>query len=92
MIFFTEQGFLWAGSFGTEYIQRSQDDALLAFTCIQSYFPVVPPRVEHLQTLACGQRLPHVDRDFVSLLSSQGGLFYGILGVTVFIFCIVSSL
>lgn len=47
---------------------------------------LIPGRVEHLRTLGCGLRVPHVGWNSVSPTTSQGGLFDGIAGDTDFYF------
>jgi glutamine amidotransferase len=39
---------------------------------------LIPGRVEHLRTLGCSLRVPHVGWNSVSPITSQGGLFDGI--------------
>lgn len=46
----------------------------------------IPGRVEHLRTLGCGLRVPHVGWNSVSPISSQNGLFDGIPEGTDFYF------
>lgn len=46
----------------------------------------IPGRVEHLRTLGCGLRVPHVGWNAVSPINSQGGLFDGISEGTDFYF------
>jgi glutamine amidotransferase len=46
----------------------------------------IPGRVEHLGTLGCGLRIPHVGWNGVTPVSSQGGLFDGIADGTDFYF------
>ena len=47
---------------------------------------LIPGRVEHLRTLGCGLRVPHVGWNSVSPISSQNGLFDGIPEGTDFYF------
>lgn len=47
---------------------------------------LIPGRVEHLRTLGCGLRVPHVGWNSVSPTTSQSGLFDGIAGDTDFYF------
>jgi glutamine amidotransferase len=47
---------------------------------------LIPGRVEHLQTLGCSLRVPHVGWNSVSPIASQGGLFDGIPDGTDFYF------
>lgn len=47
---------------------------------------LIPGRVEHLRTLGCGLRVPHVGWNAVTPVSSQGGLFDGIPEGTDFYF------
>jgi glutamine amidotransferase len=47
---------------------------------------LIPGRVEHLRTLGCGLRIPHVGWNAVTPVSSQGGLFDGIPEGTDFYF------
>lgn len=47
---------------------------------------LIPGRVEHLRTLGCGLRVPHVGWNSVSPITSQGGLFEGIPKDTDFYF------
>jgi len=47
---------------------------------------LLPGRVEHLRTLACGLRVPHVGWNSVSAFRTKGGLFDGIPEGTDFYF------
>jgi glutamine amidotransferase len=47
---------------------------------------LIPGHVEHLRTLGCGLRLPHVGWNSVAPTTSQGGLFDGIPDKTDFYF------
>jgi glutamine amidotransferase len=47
---------------------------------------LIPGRVEHLRTLACDQRVPHVGWNSVSPCRTKGGLFNGIPAGTDFYF------
>jgi glutamine amidotransferase len=47
---------------------------------------LIPGRVEHLRTLACGLRVPHVGWNSVSPFRTKGGLFDGIPEGTDFYF------
>lgn len=47
---------------------------------------LIPGRVEHLRTLGCDLRVPHVGWNSVSPVTSQGGLFDGIAKDTDFYF------
>jgi glutamine amidotransferase len=46
----------------------------------------IPGRVEHLRTLGCGLRVPHVGWNAVTPVNSTGGLFHGIPEGTDFYF------